>query len=493
MSGFPIKTIFEKSHIGYTYDDFLLLPGYINFPVNKICLKTHLTKNIILKTPIVSSPMDTVTESDMAIGLALQGGIGIVHCNNSIKEQIDIITKVKRFCNGFIHDPIVFGPTNTVKEALECQDKMGFSGFPITENGKLNSKLLGIVSRQDLIFIENNTTPLSDIMITDLKVGYVGLKYEGVYDIFKKERISRLPIVDKEYNLKSLICRKDVLYKYNFPNASRNNLTHHIIVGAAVTTSSDRSRIDKLADIGVDVFVIDSSQGNSEYQINTIKYIKSKYPNIDVIGGNIVTEKQAQSLIDAGVDGLRVGMGSGSICITQEVCGVGRAQGTAVYCVSKLARKYNIPVIADGGISNTGHIIKALSLGASSVMMGSMLAGTDEAPGKYYYEDGMRLKKYRGMGSLDALEKGEQSKTRYFSNQIKIAQGVTGLVTSKGKLSTYIPYIIQGIKHGLQDIGVDNIDILHNGVYNGDILFELRSMNSIREGDVHNLYNFKKN
>ena len=238
---------------------------------------------------------------------------------------------------------------------------------------------------------------------------------------------------------------------------------------------------------GVDLFVIDSAQGNSKYQIDTIKYIKNNHPNIDIIAGNVVTIRQAKNLVEAGADAIRVGMGIGSICTTQDVCGVGRPQATAVYKVAKYCKEQGIPIIADGGISNTSHIIKALTLGASSVMMGSMLAGTDESPGEFFYKNSVQLKKYRGMGSLDAMKK--ESSERYLSSdsKIRVAQGVTGAVVRKGSISKYIPYLVQSIKHGLQDIGVKTIEQCHQNMYNGTIEFQLRSISAMREGDVHDL------
>ena len=309
-------------------------------------------------------------------------------------------------------------------------------------------------------------------------------------DILKTNKVNLLPIVDKKGNLVSLISRKDLRNNNEYPLASKNKETKQLLVGAAVSTHPrDRPRIDALIDVGVDVIVIDSSQGNSVYQLDTIKYIKDK-KNIDIIGGNVVTKHQAKNLIEAGVDGLRVGMGIGSICTTQEVCGVGRPQATAVYNVAEYAQQHNVPIIADGGISNIGHIIKALAIGASTVMMGSMLAGTDEAPGKYFYQEDVKLKKYRGMGSIDAMNKN--SGKRYMVDKIKVAQGVTGAVTSKGSLQEYLPYIIRGVKHGFQDIGISDISNLHEQMYEKKIEFNLRSLPAQREGNIHSLHSYEK-
>ena len=331
-------------------------------------------------------------------------------------------------------------------------------------------------------------------MLTDLITIEEGSSLEDAYEILKESKRSRLPVVDENFNLKSLICRKDLANRREYPNASRNRTTNQLLVGASVTTHlNTNERIIPLIKAGVDVLVIDSAQGNSLYQIKTIKYIKEKFPDIDIIAGNVVTTKQAKNLIDAGADALRVGMGIGSICTTQEVCGVGRSQATAVYKVSRYAKSLGIPIIADGSIKNTGHIVKALTLGASTVMLGSMLAGTEDSPGEIFYKDGVRLKNYRGMGSIEAMKQTSSSERYLAQNEnIKVAQGVSGTVVTKGKVSTYIPYLVQGVKHGLQDIGSNTIQKLHTMLDDGTIEFEIRSMSSMRDGAIHGLYDYKK-
>tara|TARA_Y100001970_G_scaffold284652_1_gene402459 strand:+ start:7456 stop:8955 length:1500 start_codon:yes stop_codon:yes gene_type:complete len=479
-----------SNNVGYTYDDFIILPGYIDFTIDDINFETQLTRNIKINTPFVSSPMDTVTESDMAISMALQGGIGIIHCNNSIDEQVKEVVKVKRFNNGFILNPVIFSPHNTIKDILVNKKKFNykFSSFPITEDGKLGSKLVGIISRRDTDFIENLDTNIENIMTKEFITAKDGCSLKDANNILKSNKVNLLPIVDDNMNLVSLICRKDLRNIVDYPLASKNVNTKQLLVGAAITTRNYEERVKKLVNVGIDVVVIDSAQGNSIYQIETLKWVKKNYPNLDVICGNVVTKKQAHNLIMNGADALRVGMGVGSICTTQSVCGVGRAQATAVYNISKYAHSYNIPIIADGGISNTSHIIKALCLGADTVMMGSLLAGTDESPSDFFYKNGIRVKKYRGMGSLAAMKRGESCLTRYLdNNKLRVAQGVSGIVTSKGSISKYIPYLVKGVKLGLQDIGSKNIKELHNNNLISKTRYEVRTFSSYKESQIHSL------
>jgi len=485
--GISGKQLFSKA-TGYTYGDFNIFPGYIDFSTDQVKLKTQLTKNISINMPIVSSPMDTVTESDMAINLALLGGIGIIHYNNTIDEQVQEILKTKRYNNGFINDPIVISPKYTVKDVKQLQKKYKFTGFPVTTDGKLGSKLEGLILRHDVMFIENNNILVSELMTTDPITGPKGCNLKEANDIIKTNKISKLPIVNEDGELVSLVCRKDLINWKQYPLASKNQKTKQLLVGAAVSTR-DRERIDKLVEAGVDILVIDSSQGNSIFQKETIEYIKNKYPQIDIIGGNIITCQQAKNLIKWGVDGIRVGMSCGSICTTNKVCGVGGSQGSAVYRISNYCKEYGIPVLADGGISNTGDIIKALSIGASTVMTGRMLAGVDESPAEFCYRDGIKLKKYRGMGSLSALQKN--SDARYLNdNIIKVAQGVTGFVDSVGPIKKYVPYLIQSIKQGFQDIGIQSIPELHKSLYTEKIRFEIKSISAKKEAGVHNLYSY---
>lgn len=489
--GFSAEEIFTTP-TGYAYNDFIILPGFIDFAPDDVSLDTNLTRNIKLKSPLVSSPMDTVTEAEMAIALALWGGIGIVHYNNTIEQQADLVSRVKRYENGFINKPMVLSPQHKISDIDMIKARYNFSGIPVTENGKLNSKLVGIVTNRDIDFEKDRSRSLSEVMTKDLLTAREGIALSEANSILRSSKKGKLPIVDAEGMLVALLSRSDLLKNREFPLATKDE-KKQLRVGAAISTKDEsKDRLAALSEAGVDVVIIDSAQGNSIYQIEMIKYIKKNYPAIDIIGGNVVTEEQCEMLIKAGADALRIGMGPGSICTTQTTMAVGRPQATAVYRTARYSKKQGVPVIADGGIANIGHISKALALGASTAMMGSMFAGTNEAPGEYFYDNGVRLKKYRGMASMEAMEAGGNK--RYFAEDAKIivAQGVSGAVMDKGSMNDYAPYLLQGLKHSFQDMGIRNVKSLHEKLYEKELRFEIRSAMAQREGHVHDMYSYKE-
>ncbi|RWA10641.1 hypothetical protein EKO27_g4467 [Xylaria grammica] len=496
-----------KTRGGLTYNDFLILPGYIGFPASEVSLDSPVTRNITLKTPFVSSPMDTVTESEMAIHMALQGGLGVIHHNCSPDAQAEMVRKVKRYENGFINDPVVISQDTTVGDAKALKEKWGFGGFPVTATGKLGSKLLGIVTNRDLQFEEDWNQTVDRVMVTDLITASSGVTLLEANKILAKSKKGKLPIVDKDFNLVSMISRSDLTKNLDFPLASKLPDSKQLICAASIgTRPEDKTRLQKLMDAGLDVVVLDSSQGNSMYQVEMLKWVKQEYPKLDVIGGNVVTREQAATLIAAGVDGLRIGMGSGSACITQEVMAIGRPQAAAVYSVSAFAARFGVPTIADGGIQNVGHIVKGLALGASTIMMGGLLAGTTESPGtSFVSREGKLVKAYRGMGSIDAMQdkkaaagaKNTQASNagtaRYFSegDSVLVAQGVSGAVAHRGSINSFIPYLAAGVKHSMQDCGQKSLSELHEHAANGSLRFEIRTASAQLEGNV-NMESYEK-
>ncbi|MCC6466430.1 MAG: IMP dehydrogenase [Planctomycetes bacterium] len=487
-NGFTAAQLFAASQSAITYNDIILMPGTIDFGPAEVDLTTRLTRDITLRRPLVSSPMDTVTEHRMAIALALAGGIGIIHYNCTVEEQVAQVKKVRRFENGFILDPLVLSPDHTIADVDRIKATHGFSGIPITEDGTLKGKLAGIVTNRDIDFETDRTRKLREVMTTELVTARKGITLNEANEILRHSKKGKLPLVDEKGRLVALTSRRDLRKNRDFPDATKD-AGKQLMVGAAISTKNeDRDRLDALVEAGVSVVVIDAAQGDSVYQHEMIRYIKKKHPALQVIGGNVVTPRQAENLIKAGADGLRIGMGPGSICTTQEVMAVGRGQGTAVYYTAQAARKHGVPVIADGGISVIGHIVKALALGAGAVMCGSLFAGTDESPGEYVYRDGVRLKVYRGMASLEAMKAGGGK--RYFteSKDIKVAQGVSGYVQDRGTMFDLVAYLTQGLRLALQDLGVRSVAALHKSLESGDLRMELRSASAQREGGVHDLY-----
>ena len=439
---------------GITFDDVLLVPQYSEVTPNLVDLRTHLTKKIVLNIPMMSAAMDTVTESKMAIAMARQGGIGIIHKNMSIEAQADEVDKVKRSENGVITDPFYLSPDHTLKDADDLMAKFRISGVPITENGKL----VGIITNRDLKFQTDYTKKISECMTSEnLVTAQEGITIEAAKEILAKAKKEKLPIVDADFNLKGLITIKDIEKQIKYPNSAKDE-QGRLLCGAGVgITANMMERVDALVKSHVDVIVVDSAHGHSKNIIEAVKKIKDTYPDLQVIAGNIATGAAAKALIEAGADAVKVGIGPGSICTTRVVAGIGVPQITAIMDVYKTTKEYGVPCIADGGIKFSGDMTKALAAGANVCMMGSMFAGCDEAPGEFEIYQGRKYKVYRGMGSIAAMENG--SKDRYFQTNAKklVPEGVEGRVAYKGSIEDTIFQLVGGIRSGMGYCGCPTI------------------------------------
>lgn len=446
---------------GLTFDDVLLIPAKSDVVPNEVKIDTILAKDIKLNTPIMTAAMDTVTEAAMAIAMAREGGIGIIHKSMSIEEQADEVDKVKRSENGVIVDPFSLSPEHFVFDADELMGKYKISGVPICENGKL----VGIITNRDLRFLKDYNIKIKEVMTKDgLVTAPVGTTLQDAQVILGKHRIEKLPIVDEEGYLKGLITIKDIEKAERYPNSARDK-KGRLLCGAGVGATLDvLDRVAALVKAQVDVIVLDSAHGHNKNIIEAVKKIKTAYPDVPLIAGNIATAEAAEALIQAGADALKVGIGPGSICTTRVVAGIGVPQITAVYDVACAAQKYNIPVIADGGIKYSGDIVKALAAGANVVMVGSLMAGCEESPGDNEIYQGRRFKVYRGMGSLGAMQKG--SKDRYFQakegNGKLVPEGVEGRVPYKGSVAEAIFQLVGGIRSGMGYCGCETIPELHS-------------------------------
>ena len=441
---------------GLTFDDVLLIPAKSKILPSETKLETKLTEKIKLNIPIISAAMDTVTESKLAIAIAQEGGIGFIHKNMSIKEQSDNVNQVKRSESGMIIDPITIGPEKLVSDALLLMKKYSISGIPVTRN----NKLVGIITNRDLRFVNNVNKLVKDYMTSkNLITVPVGTSLKKAIVSLQKYRIEKLPVVDKNYNLKGLITFKDISKKMRYPNAVKDKFGR-LLVGAAVGVSgSFLERVDELINEKVDVITVDTAHGHSQKVIDAVKVIKRKYPNLQLIAGNVATGEAVKDLVNAGADAVKIGIGPGSICTTRIVAGVGVPQLTAIMESAKIAKKLAIPIIADGGIKYSGDIIKAIVAGANAVMIGSLFGGTDESPGEIELYQGRRYKVYRGMGSISAMNQG--SSDRYFQEEKKdrkyVPEGIEGRVHYKGKLSEVLYQLIGGIRSGMGYTGCKNI------------------------------------
>ncbi len=439
---------------GITFDDVLLVPAFSEVIPNDVDLRTNLTKTIQLQIPLMSSGMDTVTEHRMAIAMARQGGIGVIHKNMTIAQQAEEVDKVKRSENGVISDPFSLAPDNTLYDADRLMAKFRISGVPITENGKL----VGIITNRDLKFEEDYTKKIRESMTTEgLITAKEGITLEEAKKILAKARKEKLPIVDDNFNLKGLITIKDIEKQIKYPNAAKDSQGRLLCAAAVGVTPDILDRVDELVKAKVDAIVIDTAHGHSSNVLKTFKLVKEKYPELQVIAGNVATKSGAQAMIDMGVDAVKIGIGPGSICTTRVVAGIGVPQITAIMEAYAVAKEAGIPVIADGGIKYSGDITKALAAGANVCMMGSLFAGTDESPGEFELYQGRKYKVYRGMGSIAAMECG--SKDRYFQANAKklVPEGVEGRVAYKGTVEDTVFQLLGGLRSGMGYCGAQTI------------------------------------
>ncbi len=447
---------------GLTFDDVLLIPAKSEVTPNMVKIGTRLAGEVMLNTPIMTAAMDTVTEARMAIAIAREGGIGVIHKNMTIEQQVDEVDKVKRSENGVIVNPFSLTADHYVYDANDLMAKYKISGVPIVDK---KGKLVGILTNRDLRFLTDFNIKISEVMTCEnLVTGSVGTTLKEAQEILRKHKIEKLPLVDDKGNLKGLITIKDIEKAVQYPNSARDK-NGRLVCGAAIGVTTDvLERAKALIDAQVDVLVLDSAHGHSANIMNCVRKIKEAFPNTPVIAGNIATAEAAEDLIKAGANALKVGIGPGSICTTRVVAGIGVPQITAIYDVACVAKKYDIPVIADGGIKYSGDIVKALAAGANAVMLGSLLAGCDEAPGATEIYQGRSFKVYRGMGSIGAMNCG--SKDRYFQEDNKklVPEGVEGRVPYKGMLSDSIYQLVGGIRSGMGYCGSATIsDLQDNG------------------------------
>lgn len=453
--------------IGLTYDDVLLVPSYSDCLPNQVLINSKFSRNINLNIPIVSAAMDTVTESKMAIAMAQEGGLGVLHKSMTIKQQAEKVKKVKRSESGMILDPITLKENSTVAEAKNCMREYSIGGIPVVDNKNI---LIGIVTNRDLRFENDNSKKLSQVMtVSNLITAKVGVTMEDAEKILQKHKIEKLPVVNDNYELSGLITFRDI-QKLSLKPKSNKDAYGRLKVAAAIGVSKDSlERCKALYDAGVDAIVIDTAHGHSKGVIDILKSVKKQFSSIDVIVGNIATAEAAKFLVNAGADGVKVGIGPGSICTTRVIAGVGFPQLSAIYEVSNAIKGSGVSVIADGGIKYTGDITKAIAAGADCVMLGSLLAGTKESPGETIIYEGRKFKTYRGMGSIEAMQKG--SKDRYFQDSVDesnklVPEGVVGRVPYKGDLVESVHQFVGGIRSGMGYCGCKTIeDLKENGKF----------------------------
>lgn len=464
---------------GLTFDDVLLIPAHSDVLPRDVDVRTHLTQNVTLNIPVMSAGMDTVTEAEMAIAMAREGGIGVIHKNMSIDEQAREVKLVKRSEHGIIVDPIYLAPDNTLSDADELMNKYHISGVPITENGKL----VGIITNRDMRFETDLSRPISDIMTSKgLITAPEHTTMEEAKRILQAHRIEKLPLVDDAGHLKGLITIRDIEKMRKFPNSNKDSDGRLKVAAAIGVTSDVEDRVEALIDAKADVLVIDTAHGHSEGVLQTIRRLRKAFPHLELIAGNVATYDATKALIEAGVSAVKVGIGPGSICTTRVIAGIGVPQITAIYDCAKAAEGTGIPIIADGGIQYSGDIAKALGAGASCVMLGNLLAGTEEAPGEMIIYQGKNYKSYRGMGSLGAMQAG--SKDRYFQQNAKklVPEGIEGRIPYKGHVSDVLFQLIGGLRASMGYCGAKNIKAM-----NEDTQFIQITGAGLRESHPHDV------
>ncbi len=464
---------------GLTFDDVLLIPAHSDVLPRDVDVRTHLTQNVTLNIPVMSAGMDTVTEAEMAIAMAREGGIGVIHKNMSIDEQAREVKLVKRSEHGIIVDPIYLAPDNTLSDADELMNKYHISGVPITENGKL----VGIITNRDMRFETDLSRPISDIMTSKgLITAPEHTTMEEAKRILQTHRIEKLPLVDDDGHLKGLITIRDIEKMRKFPNSNKDSDGRLKVAAAIGVTSDVEDRVEALLDAKADVLVIDTAHGHSEGVLQTIRRLRKAFPHLELIAGNVATYDATKALIEAGVSAVKVGIGPGSICTTRVIAGIGVPQITAIYDCAKAAEGTGIPIIADGGIQYSGDIAKALGAGASCVMLGNLLAGTEEAPGEMIIYQGKNYKSYRGMGSLGAMQAG--SKDRYFQQNAKklVPEGIEGRIPYKGHVSDVLFQLIGGLRASMGYCGAKDIKAM-----NEDTQFIQITGAGLRESHPHDV------
>lgn len=477
-----IEKIIQK----LTFDDVLLVPQYSEILPKEVSLQTQLTRQIRLNMPLVSAAMDTVTEDEMAIAMALHGGIGVIHKNCTPQAQAEMVARVKRFENGFIREPLVLSPNHMISDVVRIRETHGFKAIPVTQDGTLNSGVVGMITRNDYLAHRHENLKVEERMrtIDKLLTAQSPIEFEAATDILEESKHSKLLILNSDGTLKALMTRRDIEKNENYPLASKDADQRLLVAAAAGPAANRDERVQALVEAGVDVIVVDTAHGHSRGVLDTVAYVKNNYPQVSVIGGNIATPEAAKALHEAGADAVKVGIGPGSICTTRVVAGVGVPQLSAIMDVYSFAKTVDLPVIADGGIKLSGDAAKAIAAGASTVMVGSLMAGTEESPGEVIYADGRTYKYYRGMGSIAAMKEG--GKERYAQSNVAdeklVPEGIEGKILLKGKAAIEIFQLCGGIRSSMGYCGAPNI-----GAYQKNAQFVKITGAGLKESHPHDI------